>query len=416
MPSRRIPLIGPLVLVGLVLAAVPMAWSDPQPIVVFPSENPLRNNPEDKHLDGQLGKIQGIPNPRQPLLLPMPDDSQNLPTVFDTSIFEGRTPGSLQPYKWPMSTNGMPKPNGGSHAIEVTQIAQWNSEFLSFAELHGDKLGGVARLEHKCTSGSRCANGFITLGSGFLIGEEKKHILTAAHIFWPKEESLGPYDIRNFRVKFDAMSGYEVVIREIKTLMGREDDDLLLIELSKPVLQRASLNLRPQNPDASRAFTVGYPTDPNDMMDENYWGTVKSGDLVLSPGTLQRVEYNPTPSQRKGIFRHTVLNTALLARGNSGSPLLDVETGDVLGIHVCWYEGRYNLAVRTSYWDEFAEKLRQPPSTMQIIRPAVICDQSFLKGAVFDRRHTPQASELGHSFCGGKNGARHMQSSGGSGS
>jgi endonuclease G, mitochondrial len=179
----------------------------------------------------------------------------------------------------------------------------------------------------------------------------------------------------DFREEYEVNAALEVAVTKILYLAGPNDPDIALLKIASDVPLPEPLMLADREAEQRQLIgIVGYPAfDSRNGLDamRRYFGEVFDVKR-FAPG---RVSF-PTPDEHYFVHDCTTLG------GNSGSEVIDLETGRVIGLH---FSGAFlsgNFAVKAK-WIKAA--LKQIKS-----RVAVKVPQPQAAEAVADGRHQPK--------------------------
>ena len=206
-----------------------------------------------------------------------------------------------------------------------------------------------------------CWTGFRTLGTGFLVeptqnrhaagSDDSAYILTALHIFFDSGGRRVPDQLQLITIQFEHANGAPAYKSVPTGIYVREGDDIALLRIPPTKRERLVLSPLPHG-DAQKSITIGYTADSEikRRYPEVWAGNPDEVHRNLSPGILRVVNLeNNRYVTLRGDQKYTVLNTASLGRGNSGSPFFDLETASVAGMHNCSFSEIMKVAINASY-------------------------------------------------------------------
>jgi V8-like Glu-specific endopeptidase len=202
-------------------------------------------------------------------------------------------------------------------------------EWETFRELCGPVLEAVARIELG-SRGRRDAK-----ATGFLVG--KRLLMTNRHVTRYLTHGTGVLPAEPIRVSFGIESRRKPVgpiatvvsiVREHPTL------DLAIAELDRADVEPLAFDTQlPQT--AQQVAVVGYPGDDGGAPE--YARTLFAGGFGI-----ERVAPGEIIDVQAPMFTHDCSTLS----GNSGSPVISLQTGSVLGVHAEGYYMDHNLAVQ----------------------------------------------------------------------
>jgi Trypsin-like peptidase domain len=185
------------------------------------------------------------------------------------------------------------------------------------------------------------------VGTGFLVAETL--LLTNRHVLWELSGGTGKLERGQAVVRFGQeykTRGDQAAVAIIRTVAWHRALDLALLEIERPKARAASqplkLETRPLSPGEA-VVVVGYPfpdTIRNPLFVKQVYGD-KYGIKRASPGEITDTE---PPS---------VYHDCTTLGGNSGSPLLAMDTAGVVAVHGCGGFATRNEAVAGDSANEF---------------------------------------------------------------
>ena len=182
----------------------------------------------------------------------------------------------------------------------------------------------------------------LSRGSGFFVGRENEnpqYLVTNRHV-------IEDYLLDNQGDVFD--TGEQYVRTHIRVYYSSNDyeeayvvdygpagdQDFAILRLDKPTDKRAALPIEIPTDDmrGQDVWALGFPAVAEN---ELFKSTSKAGesDVVLSKGAVNSV-YTET-----GTGTQQIMHKAMIHPGNSGGPLVSVESGKVIGINTWNYDG-----------------------------------------------------------------------------
>lgn len=197
------------------------------------------------------------------------------------------------------------------------------------------------------------------LGSGWLVAPNL--VVTNRHVAdeFAYQKSDGSYAFRTHpgtskkyraRIDFKEESGVDAVkefaVKNVLYIAPEDGPDVAILEIA-PVGTEGQAQPSPlalfdgAAEDGQLIAVIGYPAEDPYEKDQDLMAELFGGEYSvkrLSPGTVMR---NPT---KTGLFEH---DCATLG-GSSGSAVIDLATGAVLGLHFSGVSGESNWAVHAS--------------------------------------------------------------------
>lgn len=188
----------------------------------------------------------------------------------------------------------------------------------------------------------------VRLATCFRVTSDDRRVVTAGHVAralmsegaslecvldpkprsWPQKPAY-----RDLRVMFEAAPGHAPELLEIEAAEWAHDNwDLLLLRLKQASARPALAVAGPDAqllPSGSEICIIGYPlVSPQGVPDEGLTAVFDGplGGMRASPGLMRSRQ----PENAVGTYRHD----ASTLPGSSGSPLVDLLTGLVHGVHV----------------------------------------------------------------------------------
>lgn len=163
--------------------------------------------------------------------------------------------------------------------------------------------------------------------TGFVVGEGL-HVITNAHVVPPDEP--GRID-RSIAVQVWQDGTWRM---RSARLLGRDlRNDLALLEIDGPAVPALTLSTGPEAPEGTGIALMGFPIGQAlGWAHVTHRGIVSAWTGIATPAS-DPAGLNPRAVRqlREGNFRIMQLD-AVAYPGNSGGPVLDVETGEVIGV------------------------------------------------------------------------------------
>jgi S1-C subfamily serine protease len=177
---------------------------------------------------------------------------------------------------------------------------------------------------YKATNNPR----FTLRGTGFVVGDGNQ-IVTNAHVLPPASDDPAPPDLV-IQIK---RSATEFQMRPATVLDVDRSHDLALLRVGGPPLPALAIRDSDQVREGQSVAFMGFPIGGLlGFSPVTHRGMISSiTPMALPPPTAQLLNERAIRSLRDGAFDIFQLD-ATAYPGNSGGPLFDVETGDVLGV------------------------------------------------------------------------------------
>jgi S1-C subfamily serine protease len=177
---------------------------------------------------------------------------------------------------------------------------------------------------YKATNNPR----FTLRGTGFVVGDGNQ-IVTNAHVLPPTSDDPAPPDLV-IQIK---RSATEFQMRPATVLDVDRSHDLALLRVGGPPLPALTIRDSDQVKEGQSVAFMGFPIGGLlGFSPVTHRGMISSiTPMALPPPTAQLLNERAIRSLRDGAFDIFQLD-ATAYPGNSGGPLFDVETGDVLGV------------------------------------------------------------------------------------
>ncbi|PKQ09162.1 MAG: hypothetical protein CVT73_04055 [Alphaproteobacteria bacterium HGW-Alphaproteobacteria-12] len=277
---------------------------------------------------------------------------------------------------------------GGGVALGVashnSRDSLWKSAIDRFETVHSKQLGAIARIGMECTTNRSpvlCEDGFQTIGTAFLV-LDGRHLLTARHVFYEGGSNHAARDIGRLRVRFDAGPAGPAATLAIDAAYMRAREDIAVIEVRPTGREPLRIAARPIE-TVERGVSIGYPAEVS--LRARYpeiWDISNNTELVLAPGYLTEPKIRNAVEWNGPMGGSLLLNTASLAGGNSGSPIFNLDSGELIGLHVCGYNYKINVGIGAPFLSSFiAELIAQRPTGILPAPAGDICSDEFLAAA-----------------------------------
>lgn len=163
--------------------------------------------------------------------------------------------------------------------------------------------------------------------TGFVVGDGL-HVITNAHVVPPDEP--GRVD-RSIAVQVWQDDGWRM---RSARLLGRDlRNDLALLEIDGPAVPALKLATGPEAPEGTSIALMGFPIGQAlGWVHVTHRGIVSAWTGIATPAS-DPAGLNPRAVRqlREGNFRIMQLD-AIAYPGNSGGPVLELETGEVIGV------------------------------------------------------------------------------------
>lgn len=164
-------------------------------------------------------------------------------------------------------------------------------------------------------------------GTGFVVSDGL-HVLTNAHVLPPEEP--GRID-RSVAVQVWSLAS-QWQLRSAKVIARRPEQDLALLLIDGPAVPALRLATQ-EAPEGLSIALMGFPLGGAlGYSHVTHHGVVSARTAIVSPATgTQGLSERSVKRLREGSFDVLQLD-ATAYPGNSGGPVLDVETGEVVGV------------------------------------------------------------------------------------
>lgn len=260
----------------------------------------------------------------------------------------------------------------------------WKSAIDRFETVHSKQIGAIARIGMACTANRSpvlCEDGFQTIGTAFLV-RDGSHLLTARHVFYEGGSNRAARDIGGLRVRFDAGPAGPEVTLAIDAAYMRASEDIAVIEVGPTGREPLQIASRPIG-TVERGVSIGYPAEVS--LRTRYpeiWDISNNAELVLAPGYLTEPKIRGAVERNGPMGGALLLNTASLAGGNSGSPIFNLDSGELIGLHVCGYNYKINIGIGAPFLGSFiADLISQRPTGILPAPAGEVCSDEFLAAA-----------------------------------
>lgn len=219
---------------------------------------------------------------------------------------------------------------------------------------------------------------FDWVGTGWLIAEDV--IVTNRHVAEEFAQAEGQgFGFRSnligtemgaavdFREEFNSLSELSVKVEEILFIADRHAPDIAFLKITGDTPLPEPLQLAAEAPEVRTTIgTVGYPAfDPRNGVDAmaDIFGDV-----------FDKKRFGPGKVSHIGEGVHWFVHDAATLGGSSGSPVFDLNTGRVVGLH---FSGRFlegNFAVKSSFVADALAGLSTQISVPSGLPPEAIAD------------------------------------------
>lgn len=192
-----------------------------------------------------------------------------------------------------------------------------------------------------------------SFGTGFLITPQ--HVATNRHVYGLYSHYLTGEDCAG--IEFIAEKGKDAsdfIAFDGAPPIVVNGLDLAIFKLSRPAPDRTPIQLAstdPEQSDDSKIIVIGYP-DTRDVSNPDILAVVEDNPIFavkrLSQGHIFRhstdtdtpygVQVNVDIDNKNSFGMDAICHNASTLTGNSGSPILDLKTGKLLGVHFAGYK------------------------------------------------------------------------------
>jgi S1-C subfamily serine protease len=164
-------------------------------------------------------------------------------------------------------------------------------------------------------------------GTGFVVGDGRQ-VVTNFHVLPGDEQNPG-----RVVVMVPGAAGLPPQMRDATLTATSVDHDLALLTLTGPALPALPLSARTVLDDGTDVAMIGFPLGAAlGLTPVTHRGIIAATTAIaLPPPTTRQLDAKTLNRLRQGPFDVYQLD-ATAYPGNSGSPLLDAETGEVLGV------------------------------------------------------------------------------------
>lgn len=260
----------------------------------------------------------------------------------------------------------------GNEVLDAGRMRYWANDIANFAKSHLKLADSVGRVQcsrygnatKACTAtpAMPAAWQFSNVGTAFVVREDI--MVTNRHVVeeFAQTDAVGRYVLKpgfSVRVDFPGLydgctlirPGFSRTVAEIYVAVV---EDIAFLRFKEPGLPKPlSLALQPPPKKDEPVIVVGYPERddnvPRNVQEDVFRGPkgdVPFGVRRLQPGVVTR---------REGERRWR--NDASALNGNSGSPVVRLADGRILGIHVGGYPGGENVFIAANEVSRALEKL-----------------------------------------------------------
>lgn len=242
-------------------------------------------------------------------------------------ILDWRPAPILADGKWPAATVPREMP-----AAQLDLLARRVAECAPSVGVIEVDFGGMTRFAtcfrvsddpHRVITARHVASGVLNIGARLECRPDA-----------PADPFPGLPAYRSARVLFEAQTGFPDETRDVEGIEWAHDEwDLMLLRLALPSA-RPKLVLAPPRapaipPPPAWVCVLGYPLlEPADPQSGGFSDLFPEGlgPKRASPGLINP----PNAGDRPGLFRHD----ATTLGGNSGGPVIALDSGEVIGLHV----------------------------------------------------------------------------------
>lgn len=251
--------------------------------------------------------------------------------------------------------------------IDTSKATKWKDQINNNIDTINKAIQSVGRIEIKGGDSDFVGTGWRIKNTNIIV--TNRHV--ADEFAERKEDKFlfrqdwryNSYNVRiDFREEHTTQTEFEFDIKEVIYWAKERDLDLALLRVDEENYKEEQLpeglELSYKIPNLKEEiYVIGYPScnKPHHRELKNKYFNGVIGKKQFAPG------YFSQTGTSKYIYRHDCTTWA----GNSGSPVIDFETGKVLGIHYAGihenYEGyRANFAVSVVALVEILEELKIP--------------------------------------------------------
>lgn len=234
--------------------------------------------------------------------------------------------------------------------IEIPIVTKWEKHIHKNMASILKAIPSVGRIEiiDNGTNRKRVGTGWLLKGTDLIV--TNKHVVnkfasSRGDTFYINEDSAGDtYSVRiDFKEEYATDDELEFDINEVKYISSDTELDIALLRVDKKNHNGDSL---PEGLELSytipkkmqKIYVIGYPFCAEDEVKRNEHFNSVVGVKQFAPG-----EFSKT-----GIHKYLYWHDCTTWKGNSGSPVIDFETGKVLGIHNAG-DSEEKKGLRTNY-------------------------------------------------------------------
>ncbi len=285
--------------------------------------------------------------------------------------------GEPNPVQWAAIEQAIrlqrPAPTCNRDGITVLpQEGNWLAEvWTKFQPMLQQLQRSVARLD-RIDDPEGGVNGLTAFGTGFLVAADK--LMTAAHVVDQLSFSTGRLERGQAIAEFESYYHQATSeTREIVSVLAIDHEiDLALLQInpidvddgSRPLLLNKQSRAVPEFPVCVIGYPLNDPRNPHPLVALLFGDGFKIKRAALG----EIIDVAPTR------FSHDCSTLG----GNSGSPVIDLSTGLVCGIHVQGESLMRNEAVSAAVATEFMSGKPKPPDRRKTSRPAATLQHNLV--------------------------------------
>lgn len=201
------------------------------------------------------------------------------------------------------------------------------------------------------------------VATGFLVAPDI--IMTNSHVVQSKKEadptgSIDYYDPKLVQgAEFNnnhTGRGTANPVKFKEVILSNQEHDVAFVRLDRPIEGVKPLQLSNEDKTDARVYTIGHPA--GEVKQIGYYQTNGGNPVHSQSSSTDQWEVDPNAGENayyESKYKNAIMHTSDTKGGSSGSPLIDADTGKVLGVHFTGYQsgfapykGQYNAAISTN--------------------------------------------------------------------